>query len=235
MFCSRVAREPRMKKVSRSEGRVNLRFFFYHEEHTLAGVARSTCWASRKHLLAEWNFDHIKKCVFSEKEELRVGGVGRGRRGDSLGRRGKKKKKRRRMRNSKRGAVPVISQLSGSCVITGAAGGEWRTNSGSGARCGPLIIRFELTSHPKALWALCLLQLTSHQRRPPEEFVLESHDTTRGDFGKKKSVFWDLFSGVCRFRARQTLRNWSKITSGQRHSIALLRLRNGFISTQPGF
>lgn len=136
------------------------------------------------------------------------------------------------MRNSKRGAVPVISQLSGSCVITGAAGGEWRTNSGSGARCGPLIIRFELTSHPKALWALCLLQLTSHQRRPPEEFVLDSHDTTRGDFGKKICFLRSVFC-VCRFQTRQTLRNWSEITSGQRHSIALYDRETGSFPLNP--
>lgn len=53
---------------------------------------------------------------------MRVGGVGRGRRGDSLGE--TKKKKRHRMRNSKRGAVPVISQLWSSRVITDVAWGE---------------------------------------------------------------------------------------------------------------
>lgn len=97
------------------------------------------------------------------------------------------------MRNSKRGAVPVISQLWRACVIANAAWGERGTNSGSGARCGLRVMRFELTSDPTPLWALCRLQLTSHRRGPPGEFVLDSRDTTRGDFGKK-SVFWDLFS-----------------------------------------
>lgn len=123
------------------------------------------------------------------------------------------------MRNSKRGAVPVISQLWSSCVITDVAWGERWTNSGSGARCGLLIMRFELPSNPKPLWALCLLQLTSHQWRPPQEFVLDSHDTTRGDFGKK-SVFWDLFSVFVSSKPGKQ-RNWSKITSRRRHLITL--------------
>lgn len=123
------------------------------------------------------------------------------------------------MRNSKRGAVPVISQLWSSRVITDVAWGEWRTNSGSGARCGLPVRRFELTSNPKPLWALCLLQLTSHQRGPPEEFVLDSHETTRGDFGQK-CVFQDLFFRVCQFQTRQTPGIRSNITSRQRHLIA---------------
>lgn len=164
-------------------------------------------------------WSHQEMCLF-RKGGVESWGSWQGKKGRQSGENKKKKKKRHRMRNSKRGAVPVLSQLLSSRVITDVAWGEWRTNSGSGARCGPLIMRFELTSDPKPLWALCLLQLTSHQRRPPEEFILDSHDTTRGDFGKK-CVFSDLFFRVCQFQTRQTLRSWSNVISRQRHLIAL--------------
>lgn len=47
-----------------------------------------------------------------------------GEEGETVWGKQKKKKKRHRMRNSKRGAVPVISQLWSSRVITDVAWGE---------------------------------------------------------------------------------------------------------------
>lgn len=97
-------------------------------------------------------------CLFckGEKEELGVGGVGRGRRGDSLGGEGTEW-------GTVKGALlqsSSISQLWIHVWITDVAWGAWWTNAGSEAMRGVLITRFELTCNPKPLRALCLLLLT---------------------------------------------------------------------------
>lgn len=59
-----------------------------------------------QHLFAEQHFDLVMtsgNVSFQQRRSSELGGVGRGRRGDSQG---KEKKGRHRMRNSERGAAP---------------------------------------------------------------------------------------------------------------------------------
>lgn len=100
MFCflchsrvfSRVTRKPRTKSEQKW-GEIKSKVLLL-SRGTLSLVSLSPHVRRLANIcLPSKNFDHIKKCVFSEKEEFRVGGVGRGRRGDSLGKRKKKKKR----------------------------------------------------------------------------------------------------------------------------------------------
>lgn len=128
---------------------------------------------------AFWFSNDIRKCVFSAKEELRDGGSWQEKEGGQSGERKKSKAQDEEQWKGRCSKVPVVSQLRVHALITDVAWGEWRTNSGSWARWGLLIMRFKLTFHPKPLWASCLLLLTPHCCRPPLKFVLDSHDKTR--------------------------------------------------------
>lgn len=118
-----------------------------------------------QHLFAEQHFDLVMtsgNVSFQQRRSSELGGVGRGRRGDSQGKEKKRKAQDGEQWKGRCSKVPVVSQLGVHALITDVAWGEWRTNSGSWARWGLLIMRFKLTFNPKPLWALCLLLLTPH-------------------------------------------------------------------------
>lgn len=58
-----------------------------------------------QHLFAEYNFDHIKKCVFSEKEELELGELA-GEEGETVW--GKRKQKKKKKRGTEWGTVKGV-------------------------------------------------------------------------------------------------------------------------------
>lgn len=130
-----------------------------------------------KHLFVEQRFDLVMTSgnVSSQAEEELGWGSWQGKEGESYGGGGGTG-----WGTVKGGCfrVPVVSQFRVHALITAIAWGEWRTNTGSEARWGLLVMRFRLTFDPKQLWALCLLMLTRHCWRPPQEFVLDSHEET---------------------------------------------------------
>lgn len=68
--------------------------------------------------------------------------------GDSEGKEKKRKAQEEEQWKGRCSKVPVVSQPEVHALITDVAWGEWRTNSGSWARWGLLIMRFELTFNP---------------------------------------------------------------------------------------
>lgn len=119
-------------------------------------LATSVCRA------AFWFRNDIRKCVFSAEEELRVGGSWQRKEGGQSGKEKKRKAQDEEQWKGRCSKVPVVSQFGVHALITDVAWGEWRTNSGSCARWGLLIMRFQLTFNPKPLWASCLLLFTPH-------------------------------------------------------------------------
>lgn len=122
-----------------------------------------------QHLFAEQNCDLVMtsgNVSFQQRRSSEFGGELAGEGGETV--RGKPKKKKKRKAQDEEqwkglcSKVPVVSQLWVHVLIIDVAWGEWRTNSGSWARWGLLIMRFELAFNPKPLWALCLLLLTPH-------------------------------------------------------------------------
>lgn len=131
-----------------------------------------------QHLFADQHFDLVMtsgNVSFQQRRSSELGGVGRERRGTV------REKKKRKAQDEEQwkgrcSKVPVVSQLRVHVLITDIAWGEGWTNTGSWARWGLLIMRFQLTFNPKPLWAVRLLLLTPHWWRPPEEFILDSHN-----------------------------------------------------------
>lgn len=112
-----VSQERRVGKKSRSEGRLNLRGTLSlmslgpHVRRLATSVCRVKFWS------------HQEMCLFRNRRSSELGELA-GEEGETVW--GKQKKKtRHRMRNSKRGAVPVISQLLSSRVIVAWG---WMTN-----------------------------------------------------------------------------------------------------------
>lgn len=159
-------------------------------------------------------------CLFckGEKEELGVGGVGRGRRGDSrVGGGGTEW-------GTVKGALlqsSSISQLWIHVWITDVAWGEWWTNAGSEAMRGVLITRFELTCNPQPLRALCLLLLTPKLVGTSRGVCLGFLWSYSGDLGREH-VFWVLLSVFVRSRpgkyifatASKIITKWTQMIRG---------------------